>query len=406
MNIAISIRRLNIRGGAQRMVAHAAKQWRAQGHRVTIYTLYYDKEACYPEILKDFRVVVADDEVTARMRATGMLQGPVGYLRNFINESRAARNLALKMEKDTDVLHPHDQLVYRSVRYFKKEVRNVPAVWMLDDMPTKKHSLLRNSQFDQTIKTSLLKHWWYWFVDILDYWFFLRYLDSIAVVDTRDKEWAEEAFNKPTKIVRNGLDIAEFPFMSRTGIQEKKIHLLAVALLLPHRRFEDCIESVRVLLERGFEPTLSIIGAPLDPTYERKLHALVHERGLETYVHFLGKVSHDDLLAAFRAADIFVFVAHLQSWGLAVFEAMSMGLPVIVSETTGASEVLEDRNTAMIVPPYSPEKIADAAVALVDSALYQRISKDARTFVEQEISWERYAQELLYMFEEARRHYA
>lgn len=405
MNIALSIRRLNIRGGAQRMVAHAAKQWRAQGHHVTIYTLYYDEEACYPEILKDFKVVLADEGVTARMRSTGMLSGPVGYLRNFINESRVARNLALKMEKDTDILHPHDQLVYRTARYFKKEIRNIPAVWMLDDMPTKKHSLLRNAQFDPTIKTPLLKHWWYWFVDTLDYWFFLRYLDSIAVVDARDKAWAEEAFAKPTRIVRNGLDVAEFPFMQRAGIIGKKIHLLSVALLLPHRRFEDCIEAVRILLERGFEPSLSIIGAPLDTEYERKLHELVAERRLKPQVRFLGKVSHEDLLAAFRAADIFVFVAHLQSWGLAVFEAMSMGLPVIVSETAGASEVLEDGITAMLVPPYSPKDIARKVEQLADPAVYQCMSKNGRAFVEEHISWERYANELMDMFLEAQKNY-
>lgn len=387
------------------MVAYAAKEWRAAGHRVEIYTFFYDKEECYPEILKDFKVIVADEPAVIRMRTYSGKGGFIGFFQNFITENQAARNLALKISPDTDILHPHDQLVYRTVRYFKKEVRKIPAVWMLDDMTTKKHSLLRNSQFDKTLKASPLKRVWYWFVDALDYYLFLRYIDSIAVVDTRDRVWAIEAYGKPTRIVRNGLDASEFPFRQRPGIRDKKINLLAVALLLPHRRFEDTILAVPYLERRGFSVSLTIIGAPMDAAYFERLQALVAEQHLEQAVRFLGKVSHEVLLESFRTADMFVFPAHLQSWGLAIFEAMSMGLPVIVSETTGASEVLENGVTAMLVPPFSPQKIAEAAERLADPSLYQKISTNGRAFVEKEISWDRYARELMEMFEEAKTTY-
>lgn len=406
MNIAIAIRRLNIGGGAQRMVAHAAKKFRDAGHIVTIYTFFYSPEDCYPEILKDFKVVVADEEAVALMKSTSAKRGIAGFIKNFLNENRAARNLAHKIDPATDVFNPHDHLVYRMSRYIKKEVKNIPSVWMLDDMPTKKHSFLRNAQFDASLRLPLAKRLWYWVYDSIESYQFLRFQDSIAVVDTRDKKWAEEAFGRKTVIVRNGLDIQEFPYTPRTGVSGKKIHLFALAILLPHRRFEDCIEATAILRERGFDATLSIAGEAADAGYLKKLQKTVGELQLESSVSFLGKISYQKLLELYATADFFVFPAHLQSWGLVVFEAMASGQPVIVSETSGASEVLHNGETAMIVPPYAPQSIADAAERLAeDAAEYRKVSAQGREFVEKEISWDRYAQELLNLFEDARRNY-
>jgi glycosyltransferase involved in cell wall biosynthesis len=44
-----------------------------------------------------------------------------------------------------------------------------------------------------------------------------------------------------------------------------------------------------------------------------------------------------------RKADVFVFPSYLDSWGMAVVEAMACGLPVIVSEEVGASECIDDK---------------------------------------------------------------
>jgi glycosyltransferase involved in cell wall biosynthesis len=63
--------------------------------------------------------------------------------------------------------------------------------------------------------------------------------------------------------------------------------------------------------------------------------------------------------------------------------------------------VLENGTTAMLVPPYSPGSIAQAVETLADAQVYQNMSRAGRKFVEQEISWERYANELLSMFNTA-----
>ena len=97
----------------------------------------------------------------------------------------------------------------------------------------------------------------------------------------------------------------------------------------------------------------------------------------------------------YREHDIFLFPNHLQSWGLAVFEAMSSGVPVVVSQTAGAAEVLADRDTALIVPPKSPSAIAAAVAVLVqDPALFAHMSEGGRAFVESRMSWSRFTDDM------------
>ncbi len=405
MNIALIVRRLNVRGGTQRMVAELAGELRRGGHAVTIYTFFYDKEVCYPELFKNFPVVTPDSGHAEQFRRHSIKRGLFSFFRTAFNENRLARNLAHKISPDTDILNPHDQVVYKVAYYFKKEIKSVPSVWMMNDTATKKHSDIRTQEMDPTFHISYIKKKIHALVDWYEARRFVSSQDAIAVLDTRDREWAYKEYGIPTVVVRNGLDVQEFPFVAHEGITGKHITLLTMGILMPHRRFEDSIEAVALLCKKGFDASLSIAGGGLDGPYHAKLQALIEQLDLGDRVHFLGQCTREQVLQKYHDADIFLFVSHLQSWGLAVFEAMSAGLPVIVSETAGASEVLEQGKTAMLVPPYSSEKIADAVGQLADPAVYQRIAKNGRAFVEAHISWERYAKELLEMFLEARKLY-
>lgn len=400
LNISILVRRLNVCGGTQRVVVELARKFKEAGHVVTLYTFFYDPEMCYPEIVKDFKVISADQEYIERICRTSAKRGPIAFIRTYLNENRAARNLAQKISRDTDILNPHDPIVYRVAHYYKKLVNRAPSVWVLNDMCTKKASLRRTEQFDDSLHPSLLRRTWYRLFDWLEYNRFIKELNIIAFLDDRDKKWADEEFPQSINVVvRGGLDAEDFPYTPHMRMENKKIFMLAVAILLPHRRFEDAIESVALLRERGYDAELSIVGGVSDESYYKKLRMLVTERGLEDYVHFLGRLGREELLATFSMVDMFIFPCHLQSWGLVVFEAMACGLPVIVSNTAGASEVLVNRKTALIVPPFAPNKIADAAASLYEEPeLYATISADGRIFVEQNISWDNYSRSMLELF--------
>jgi glycosyltransferase involved in cell wall biosynthesis len=66
-------------------------------------------------------------------------------------------------------------------------------------------------------------------------------------------------------------------------------------------------------------------------------------------IFFAGILDQASVANYLQKADVFVFPSYLDSWGMAVVEAMACGLPVIISDRTGASELV-DNHTGFILP--------------------------------------------------------
>jgi len=384
MNIAIIVRKLNVRGGVQRHVVCLAREFAKKGHTVTLYTFLYDKEKCYAELLEGCRVV-----------SLGRYSAHANFLFDILAQNRAAKRLALKMDAHTDIVNPHDHVCYKVAVYFKKYVKDAPSVWTMHDMPTRLFSYARARELDPLFRKSLAVRLAYALAD----WYerrFIRLQDAIAVLDRRDKALARRFFGRDALIVRNGLDIAKFPYRARVSLLPKQAKLLMGGVFFAHRRFEDGIEALKLLRDRGYDATLMITGNyAADEGYYRRLAALADARGIRTQVVFTGELPESRLAEAYQACDIFLFPNHLQSWGLAVFEASASGVPVIVSRSAGASEVLTDGATALLVHPKSPEEIARAAARLIDDPIvYEKLSREGRALVEREISWSRLADQM------------
>lgn len=386
MNIAIIVRKLNIMGGTQREALSFARELKRLGHKVTLYTFLYSKEQCYSNLLEGFRVISLD-----------FYPPPSSFLQ-FLRENQAAKKLAFLIDKDTDVLNPHDQVSYRVAAYFKKHVKNTPSVWMMNDMPTKIVSLcVIGKELNPDLSISRLKRFCYRFIDAYEIRKFIRPQDKIVVLDNRDRDWVRKYYGKDACVVRNGLDVARFPFCARNPLSSKKARLLLAGIFLPHRRFEDAIEAAKILMEKNYDIHVSIAGDYMSrPLYYKKIKDLIYGYGMENRVLFLGKIPEGQWKDMYKNNDIFIFPNHMQSWGIVVFEAMASGMPVIVSKTAGASEVLTDGTNALLVNPKAPRGIADGIRRLIDTPdLYGQLSKNGRIFVENNISWQRYTQGML-----------
>lgn len=67
-------------------------------------------------------------------------------------------------------------------------------------------------------------------------------------------------------------------------------------------------------------------------------------------VTYLGRLSGDDVLCAYLAADLLVLPSLFEPWGLVINEAMACGLPVIVSDRVGcADDLVRPGETGLVV---------------------------------------------------------
>ncbi|MEK7502866.1 MAG: glycosyltransferase family 4 protein [Patescibacteria group bacterium] len=373
MNIAIIIRRLNVKGGAQRQALSLARELKNMGHNVVLYTFFYDKEKCFDDLLDGMAV--------------------------FASNLADPKRLSELIDPNTDVLNPHDQEAYKVAYFFKKGVKNIPSIWMMNDVPSKDFGFWKESQFNPLLRRSFAKAVYHKIYDFLDSRF-IKAQEKITVLDDWNKRLVREHFGKNAVVTRSGLDIDKFKFNEHKTGGSKGVKLLTTGIFFPHRRFEDLIIAVSLIPQAE----LTIVGdTSNDKKYYEKLKNLEGSLGVADRIRFLGKVSDQELVEAYKSHDIFVFPNHLQTWGLAVFEAMACGIPVILSRTTGASEVVTDRKNSMLINPKTPEEIKKAVIELASNPdFYSSISRNARKFVEENISWKRYAKSMLEVFNSAR----
>jgi len=66
--------------------------------------------------------------------------------------------------------------------------------------------------------------------------------------------------------------------------------------------------------------------------------------------HCIGRLDQEGLVRAYQFADALVFPSRLEGFGLVAAEAMACGLPVIVSNSSSLSEVVEHEVTGLLCP--------------------------------------------------------
>jgi glycosyltransferase involved in cell wall biosynthesis len=84
-----------------------------------------------------------------------------------------------------------------------------------------------------------------------------------------------------------------------------------------------------------------------------------------------------DVARLLAAADVAVLPSLYEGFGLAAVEAMAAGMPVVGTRVGGLPEVIVDGETGLLVPPASPEGMAEAVIRLCRDADLRRRLGDA-----------------------------
>jgi glycosyltransferase involved in cell wall biosynthesis len=136
--------------------------------------------------------------------------------------------------------------------------------------------------------------------------------------------------------VYNGVDLCQFESSARSSAINEPLRLGMVARFEPHKDQPTLMRAISQLRSRGVKVDVDFVG---DGTRRAEFEALANELDLHGQVRFLG-VRRDipDLL---REWDGFVFsVTPDEGLGIALIEAVAVGLPVIASDVGACREVL------------------------------------------------------------------
>ena len=408
MKIGVIISDLVSQNGGGRIALSGARELARQGHEVTVYTQRYIPERTYQDLITGYGVRSLPTHVSRKARPVlGIPVRGFSTLSSYVNEHRMARLLAGLIDRDVDALNPHgSRIAYLAAHHFQKRVRRVPTVYQMNDPQLIEWRKCRPSTFNTEPHCSPAKRTLFRLIDWYDTARFLKSVGRIAVLNSETKNYARGALGREAAVVRAGVDTDFFAFRSRPPPSGQRVTFLSYANFFPHRRFEDGIDAVRILVDRGYDPAYIILGDShtyrIYRDYRDRLAAQAAAAGVADRVSFPGRPTQAEALRHLHEADVFVHPNYLQTWGLVVFEAMATGIPTILSRGAGAHEVLTDRQQAMLVNPKDPSAIAGAVGELIaDSALYHRLSTEGSAFARREISWGRYADGIVALIAEA-----
>ena len=103
--------------------------------------------------------------------------------------------------------------------------------------------------------------------------------------------------------------------------------------------------------------------------FEEKGHAAqwAKKRGLSKNIHFCGSTPHHDLQRMLKRMSVLLHPALEESFGMAVVEAMALGLPVVAGIGSGAVPwVLDDGHAGFLTDVRNPKKIAETLLTCIE----------------------------------------
>ena len=137
--------------------------------------------------------------------------------------------------------------------------------------------------------------------------------------------------------------------------------------------------------QRLKDAVLLLGGLSEDHVLERGLRNRAQDPALRGRVRFLGWVDAAGKGELFKLADLFVFPSRKESFGLAAAEAISSGLPAVISEGSGISRVVSD-TAALVCSPESPSLAGAIARALYEPGLLARLQQGT-AMAAQQLAW-------------------
>lgn len=185
---------------------------------------------------------------------------------------------------------------------------------------------------------------------------------NINGIDMTYFDRTEEVMKKAESIREK--DCITFCFVGRI-VGDKGMNELAEAFARLEKEFPSC----RLLLVGDFEEKLD----PVSP--ETKRMFLENSR-----VTFAGW--QQDIRPYLAASDIFVFPSYREGFPNVVLQAGAMGLPSIVTDINGSSEIIRDGVNGVIIPPRDTEALWKAMRnMLTDEAARRKMAANARNLI-------------------------
>jgi glycosyltransferase involved in cell wall biosynthesis len=202
---------------------------------------------------------------------------------------------------------------------------------------------------------------------------FARALQGAHAVGVRGENSARilEAHGVPAAKIFSPPNLYDPDAYSPDPAVAKDIDVLFVGNLVAVKRLDRLLHAVALLGERRPGLRVSVVG---DGVLRRELEDQAAGLGLGGLVRFEGARPFEEVVGWLRRARLVVMTSEMEGLPQAMIEAMSCGVPVVITETGDVTTLARHGENAWVVPEPTPAAFAEAIDRLLgDPALHRRL---------------------------------
>ncbi len=249
-------------------------------------------------------------------------------------------------------------------------------------------SLTQNAQKKSKIKKK-----------IANFLFFLKYIeDALAIQFLSETEMISSIGSKKGIIITNGIDI---PKMSKESFNEDKTKLLFIGRIdIFYKGIDLMLEAVSLIKDLMIKNsvTLALFG-PDDKNSHKAVRELVKKYTLSEIVTLndgiFGKEKEEELLKA----DIFIQTSRSEGMPTGILEALSYGLPCIVTKGTTLGDKINEYGAGWVAETDAKSIAECIKRAVAEKDKTENKSKNAIELATEEFSWETITQDTIKQYE-------
>lgn len=226
----------------------------------------------------------------------------------------------------------------------------------------------------------------------------INWLDQVVFVSSRQRKYWMDKYNiheKKAAVILNGIDVEHFEQFYRHNDKYKCRKQLGIpvdasvitmnASLWPAKSHEHMVAAVDILRKEGLDLFLLIIG---DGPRRKYLEELSLQKGISDHVRITGYVG--DVRPYLMCADISALTSTaVETLSMAAIESMAMGKALILSDTGGASEIVDEGVNGYLYTPGNIKELSDTIRKIFTNGRYLHMGEKALEKAKRLFTWER-----------------
>jgi len=225
------------------------------------------------------------------------------------------------------------------------------------------------------------------------------YANEVIVISSVIANIIRERCHRESNLIYNGVNLPqkskETDFLSGIGAEPGK-YILAVARFVPEKGLRDLIDGFKTM---GSDYKLVIAGdADHETDYSRNLRQMAAE---DDRIILTGYITGEPLNQVYSHARLFVLPSYHEGLPLALLEAMSYGLPVLVSDIPANKEV--DLPADRYFRCGDVDDLKNKIEILLEKELSEEEREEIRRQIEEKYNWLKIAEQTIEVYRKARR---